>query len=104
LSRLVSDGLVTLEGQRGFRVPSTSVEEAIDIEQTRCLLEVEALRQAIAHGGEDWEAGIVASYHKLRKIESAEGNIATLYVQWEQRNTEFHNALVGACPSNWILN
>jgi len=104
LTRLVGDGLVISEGQRGFRVESMSVEDLADLTATRKLVEVEALRQAIELGDETWEAGVVAAFHRLSRVEErlALEPAETLSEQWEARNREFHEALLAGCPSRWL--
>lgn len=57
ITRLVSDALVTTEGQRGFRVAPIAIEELEDITRLRLHIEIEALRLSIRHGGERWRSG-----------------------------------------------
>ncbi|MDI3515699.1 MAG: GntR family transcriptional regulator, carbon starvation induced regulator [Rhodocyclaceae bacterium] len=103
---LVTDALVVAQGQRGFRVAPISIEDFEDITRTRILLETEALRQSIALGGEDWEAGIVAAFHRLSRAEQKLGGqddyVHTAAEDWEKRNRAFHDALIAASPSRWI--
>jgi len=66
LSLLMSDALVTSEGQRGFRVATISLADLEDVTNTRVMLETEALRQSIRHGDAQWEAALV---QKLRVLE-----------------------------------
>ena len=47
LSLLISDALVNSQGQRGFRVAPTSLEDFQDITRNRVMLECEALRQSM---------------------------------------------------------
>lgn len=103
LSLLVSDALVTAEGQRGFAVAPMSVKDLADLAETRILLETHALRQSIAKGDDAWEAAIVASSHRLGKAQERldAGEVGAL-PEWEKRNREFHAALVGACGSRWV--
>ena len=54
LSLLLSDALVTAEGQRGFRVAPISLADLEDMTNTRVMLETEALRLSIRHGGAVW--------------------------------------------------
>src|SRR5262249_35870289 len=67
LSRLVSDGLVECEAQRGYWVSPVSREELDDITASRKVIEVEALRQAIQHGSLEWEGRVVAACHGLER-------------------------------------
>ncbi|BBD79547.1 GntR family transcriptional regulator [Aerosticca soli] len=99
LARLVGEGLVLAIGQRGFRVPPIDLADLWDVTRTRVLIETEALRQSIEHGGDAWEAQLVAAYHQLEKLESAP---AEDFTEWEWRNQRFHEALVAACPSRWL--
>lgn len=102
---LVTDALVVTQGQRGFRVAPISIEDFEDITRTRILLETEALRQSIALGGEDWEAGVVAAFHRLSRAEQKLGDQdghAHAAADWEKRNRSFHDALIAASPSRWI--
>src|SRR5450830_80570 len=71
LSLLVSDALVTSEGQRGFRVAPISLADLEDVTNTRVMLETEALRQSIRRGDARWEATLVASYELLAQTENA---------------------------------
>lgn len=103
LTRLLGEALVTSEGQRGFRVAPASLDDFRDLTAVRKLIETEALRQAIAAGGEAWEAGIVAAFYRLSKVEERlredpEGAVA----EFEERNRDFHRALIAACPSAWL--
>src|SRR6188508_2289495 len=67
LSRLISRGLIVGIGQRGFRVADVSREDLKDITQMRTVVEIEALRLAMAHGDDVWEAGIVSALHQMRR-------------------------------------
>lgn len=80
-----------------------SVEDLADLSETRILLETHALRQSIEQGDDAWEASIVASYHRLSKAqERLDAGEPDAMVEWEDRNREFHAALVGACGSRWV--
>ena len=100
LNRLAGEGFVTVEEQRGFRVAPVSPDDLRDLSRMRVMLECEALRESIKGGSDDWEANLVAAYHRLQKAEQYFGKDL---VEWEQRNDEFHEALVAACTSSWLL-
>ena len=103
LTRLLGEALVTSEGQRGFRVAPATLEDFRDLTEVRKLIETEALRQAIAVGGEAWEADIVAAFYKLSKIEERlRDDPAAAVGEFEARNRDFHRALIAACPSPWL--
>lgn len=103
LSKLSSEFLVIFEAQRGFSVAPVSTQELRDISQVRCDLESEALKRAIARGGDNWEAGIVAAFYNLGKADTRRReNPEAGSDAWEDRNREFHQALVAACDSEWL--
>lgn len=103
LARLSSEHLVVLEGQRGFTVAPMSAEDAYDIGETRTLLEIEALRQSFLQGDEDWETQLVAAYHRLERAEQKVIQGETDFIEWETRNAIFHETMVAACPSQWVM-
>ncbi len=104
LSRLVAERLVTVEEQKGFRAAPMSTAEFREITDLRVMLEVQALRRSIECGGEEWEAGIVAAHYRVALAEKrlALGE-ADAEVDWENRNRDFHDALVVACNSEWLM-
>ncbi|HCN70476.1 MAG: transcriptional regulator [Pusillimonas sp.] len=103
LALLVSDALVVVRGQRGFHVKPISVEDFHDITRTRILLECEALRQSIEFGDDVWEGRVVAAFHRLDRIEKRLTSSAPDdFDEWEDRNREYHQALISGCRSPWI--
>ena len=70
LNRLAGEGFVTVEGQRGFRVSSVSLDDLKDLTRMRILLECEAMRESIKQGDDKWEANVIASFHRLAKAEA----------------------------------
>ncbi len=104
LARLSSDHLVVLQGQRGFAVAPMSIQDANDIGAMRKMLEAEALRMSFARGDDDWESGVVATFHALERNEQrSEKADEPDFTEWERRNGLFHEALVAACDSPWLL-
>jgi len=99
LALLVSDALVTVEGQRGYRVSAISLNDLRDLTDTRVRLETEALRLSIRHGGQDWEAHLRASFSRLSAIESQGAGRDP--EQWERANRCFHEALIAGHHSPW---
>lgn len=100
LSRLSADGFVTIEGQRGFKVADMTPDDLEDVTNLRVVLESQALTQSILKGDDGWEASVVAAFHRLSKLEESEGE-RDIH-DWEKRNADFHNALIGACRSTWL--
>ena len=104
LSRLSADGLVVAEGQKGFAVLPVSVEDLREITEMRQLLECHGLRLSIANADLDWEARVIAAYHKLSKAEILVDEDPERYGgEWERFNQQFHEALISNCRSRWLL-
>jgi len=104
LSRLSTTGFIKAEDQRGFRVSEISREELIDTQRIRIELECMALREAIANGDVNWESEIVASHHRMSRIQSTpEGGRLSLNTDWETCHYDFHAALLSACESKWLM-
>jgi DNA-binding GntR family transcriptional regulator len=104
LSRLVSDGLVECEAQRGYWVSPVSRAELDDITATRKVIEVEALRQSIESGSLEWEGRVVAACHSLERVETSMVEATREVIMgWERANRAFHMALISGCPSRRLL-
>lgn len=104
LSRLAAEELVIAEDRRGFRVAPISGAELAEVTRLRKRLETMALADAIEAGDVDWEAGIVAAFHRLSKAELPLGaDRPGVADDWEATHREFHQALIAACPSPWLL-
>jgi DNA-binding GntR family transcriptional regulator len=101
LNRLVSEGLVLLEDQKGFRVAPVSREELHEIARTRCLINEIALRESIARGDADWEERVVVAYHRWQR--SMRPNTSADDAERARRHRDFHAALISACGSRWIV-
>ena len=102
LMRLVAEGLVLLEVNKGFRVAPVSLEELSDIANTLFGLESIAIRLAIEQGDDRWEGNIVARFHELSKrpMMASDGSLDE---EWQARNVAFHEALYAACGSPLLL-
>lgn len=98
LSRLAARGLVEQHGQRGFRVPPVTREHLLDITHTRQVVEAEAFRLAIEHGGRAWEDDVSASLMILRRVLERQDATEAWLDEFEVRHHRFHRALVSACP------
>ena len=104
LMRLASEGLVVAEGQRGFSVASVSLDELHDVTRTRERIEALAIRDAIAHGDADWEVNMIAAFHRLTRAPLPKGaEEVDVANNWEALHRDFHQALVAACGSPWLL-
>ena len=104
LSRLSAEGMAIAQAQKGYTIAPVSKDELVDLTNTRISIEQLCLRRAIEHGGIDWEAGIVGTYHRLSRIpERDPSDRAILNEMWSTAHAEFHSALVAGCESKWLL-
>jgi DNA-binding GntR family transcriptional regulator len=91
-------------GQRGFRVAAVSEEDLRDITRIRTVVEVEALRLAMTHGGDAWEAGILGTLHQLRRhVERTGAHFREGAEDFDALHKGFHTALLEACGSPRLL-
>jgi DNA-binding GntR family transcriptional regulator len=100
LSRLTSESLVVAMPQRGFRVAPITAEDVRDLTEARIEIELVCLRRSITKGDVTWEAGIVAALHQLNRTPS---DAADLSEPWTDAHAQFHDSLVRACDSKWLL-
>lgn len=92
---LATEGLMTWEPQRGFRVALLSPEDAREILEIRSLLEVQALRLAFPNIG---RAAIAAA---LAALETSERT--TSLDAWSDMNAKFHAAILAPCERPHLL-
>ncbi len=102
LMRLEAEGLVTLEQNKGFRVSSVSREQLDDLTATRIEIETIALRWSIEKGGVEWEANLLAAFHRLSRLKKIEHDSGT-NAAWFREHKNFHSALVAACGSPLLM-
>ncbi len=104
LNRLTQEGIVNASEKKGFRVAAMSVTDFQEIVRLRCLLEAEALSDAIQYGDDSWEADILGAYHRLSLIEQKLGDEpVALNDEWSARHKAFHFALFSGCQSPLLM-
>jgi DNA-binding GntR family transcriptional regulator len=104
LSRLLSDGVVESEAQKGYWVAGISREDLRDLTEARKAVEVGALRGAILHGDLAWESRVVAARHMLERFEiTISAGSEDEVMAWERANRQFHLALISGCPSRRLI-
>jgi DNA-binding GntR family transcriptional regulator len=101
LSRLVTDGLVASEDQRGFCVVPVSRAELLDLTQTRIDIETLALNAAISKGTLEWESRLLSTFHRVSKTPAP--TTPALHDEWARIHRQFHEALIDGCGSPWLL-
>ncbi|AZF43395.1 hypothetical protein C4J87_3243 [Pseudomonas sp. R1-43-08] len=97
LSRMVSEGMVIAEPQKGFRISAISLADLNDLTRARMEIEASCLQHAMDNGTLAWEAGLVVAHHCLSRIGQGDAD------EWAAAHTAFHEALVSACPNTWLL-
>lgn len=104
LARLSVEGLVKAEPQRGFWATPMSMAELQDITRVRIEIETLCLRRSIELGDVQWESGVVGAYHALQRapVDPKQRHAAPTR-PWATAHEQFHNALVAACDSPWLL-
>lgn len=105
LVRLTADGIVSLEEQRGFRVPASSEKHLRELTHLRVLLESEGAEMSISNGDIEWEARLTAAHHKLAHIESKmkdNSDLEPFVSVWTKCDWEFHDTLMSACGSDLL--
>jgi GntR family transcriptional regulator, carbon starvation induced regulator len=102
VSRLVADGLVEFEDQRGYRVSPVSVANLAEVTTLRAELDTIALRASIQNGGLDWESDVMRAHYLLSKTEPGAPHPGTTDA-WEAAHAEFHQALIRGCGMPLLL-
>ncbi|WGV15018.1 GntR family transcriptional regulator [Fuscovulum ytuae] len=102
VSRLVADGLVEFEDQRGYRVAPVSSANLTEVTALRAELDVMALRASIAHGGLDWESDVMRTHYLLTRSVRDPARPETV-AAWEEAHAEFHLALIRGCGMPLVL-
>ena len=100
--RLATEGLVTIEDQRGFRVTPISRADLKDLTRTRQHIESLALRQSILAGDLRWETDVTAALSQLLRSRRHDEE-RSLSDAWEREHDALHRALIGACGSPLLM-
>jgi len=104
LSRLAAEGLVRGEDQRGFSVSPVSIDDLRDVTRTRIDIEGLALRRAIECGDARWEEGVRIAHDELASVPlPPPGEPGPPFERWRALHQRYHQALVAACGSEWLL-
>lgn len=104
LSHLVAEGFVRTEAGYGFRVSPASVADMLDITEWRVEFETKAIADAIRHGDDQWEVGIITAFHMMSKTEPDHSDVSgDVWAEWAARHERFHGSMVAACSSPWLL-
>jgi DNA-binding GntR family transcriptional regulator len=102
MMRLRSEGLLEVHGQRGFRVAPATPEKFDDLMISRARIEALLLEDAIRCGDEDWEARVVADFHRLSRRERTDPATGLISEGWDAAHRAFHYSLVAASDSDCL--
>jgi DNA-binding GntR family transcriptional regulator len=106
LNRLASEGMVVQSERRSFKVAGFSLVELDDILRTKIWLNEKGLRESIEHGDADWEERVLISFHRLsrtRRYHDDDNQGLSQNPDWNQKHLEFHESLISACRSEWLM-
>ena len=104
LARLLADGLVISEPQKGFQIAPISSKDLSDLAFARLEVDLHCLRAAMAHGGLDWETRLVAALHRIRRTDvHADGDPHTLNDDFLKAAERYFEALMSAGANQWLL-
>src|SRR3546814_2660005 len=85
-------------------VCSSDLDDLADITLARKVMETAALKRAFERGGDDWEAGILAAYHRLERFGQRMDNAPVENLgEFGELHKAFHVALIAACGSPRLL-
>ncbi|MFB9947500.1 GntR family transcriptional regulator [Rhizobium puerariae] len=103
LARLIPDGLVEFEDNRGYRVSAVSLENLAEITSLREEMETYALRESIRVGTAEWEGNVMRALHRLNRAERDAARPKTFEI-WEALHQEFHLTLISGCRKPLLIN
>lgn len=105
LRMLVAEGMVEATSQRGFRVTSATEADQRDITLMRVANETLGLSRAMALGGVEWEAGVIAAQHRLAhaeaQVQDSPDDVTAL--EWDEACRGLTMALLAACDSPRLI-
>lgn len=96
LTRLAGERLVILRPNRGFFVPTLSLDELRDVTELRCVNEQFGVTLAIERGDLGWEGDLMAAHHRMEKTPRRDED-NQLTVEWATAHQSFHAQLLAAC-------
>lgn len=102
LARLIPDGLVLFEDNRGYRVAPISLANFEEIARLRETFETYALREAMRVGDLAWESDVMRALHLVNRTERDAARPETLEA-WEGAHRAFHLTLISGCAMPTLL-
>ena len=103
LSRLMAEGLATIERNSGFRASPISADGYRELAEACLILELPLLRSSIERGDYQWEGDLLSSYHVSSRVLQDVGEDASGIDAYVQHREAFHRKLFSACDNQWLL-
>ena len=106
LMRLVSEGFVLFEDQKGFRVRPVSLADFEELIELRSTLELLGLRKSMNNTKNliEWKSRLISAHYRLTVAQKGMmASEATNAADWEKADREFHMAIVSNCGSNQLI-
>ena len=104
LALLAGEGYVSAQDNKGYRVLAYSLDDLKDSSRLRAELECVGFRWSVENATREWRASVVAAHHLLSEVEADMLNDpASFAIEWDARNLQFHQALIGNCGSPRLL-
>lgn len=97
VSRLIAEGLVNFEDQRGYSVTPVSLADLAEVTRLRGELETIALGEAVNNGDLEWESAVMGALYRLSRTAKDTPEA------WEEAHSAFHMALVSGCGAPRLL-
>lgn len=104
LMRLTAEGLTVSQSQLGFKVMSLSLDDLIDLTDTRCTIESLVFKDSIRNGDIEWETRVVSAHHRMERTPKHDPRADTaVTAAWAKAHHEFHMALLSAAKSKRLM-
>ncbi|OUD10523.1 hypothetical protein BVC71_03220 [Marivivens niveibacter] len=97
MSRLVNEGLITFEDQRGYRIAPVSAANLAEITSLVASISTLAVSHAMTHNDLEWESNILAAFHRLRRSAEQDKN------DWDRAYLAFLETLVQGCQMPTLI-
>lgn len=106
LMRLVSDGFVAFEDQKGFRVNPVSVSDLDELIELRVQLEILGLQKSMANHSNrmNWKSALIGAHYRLSCMEKLMMEDESAHAsEWEKADRDFHMTIVSNSGSNQLI-
>lgn len=103
LNRVVAERLIEVSDSRRLQVAPVTLADLDELTETRCWLNEIGLRASIERGDEAWEEKVLLLGHRLTKLRRENAERPGREPALNEVHREFHDALVSACGSRWLI-